>query len=424
MRAAAPVCRVTVTVTELARIRRELLESPGRVIELPAGIHRDAQGLEVFAPRGGSNALPAAILRFAALPRSLEGISHHWWEGFDVPRGPRPRVDVFLHEERGCSAALLCDGAVHPIAELLIAGPRMDRWIPARTPPDLIGVVPADGPFSRYIGALGGDGVHTRMRALSIAFVGAARLASLAAIGCARAGVRRITLIDADLIEEHSRDAVEVLASDRSGRPKVEVVARMIAAVAPEVEVVPLCLGVEDPAAADACAHADLVISAPDQNQARLVAALYATAHLRPHLDLGTGVFGTGDDFVAGADIRLTVPGDGCLLCVGSLDLQRRHERDWRRQRAGSLRSLNGLAVSHALFLLERFLCGDVAQSTWFQLVLDRRAELVARRMPRERDPGCPLCALSGCGDDAAGKHPFASRTPAAGTAGHPQPRV
>lgn len=396
-------CRITITVALLERVRRELREAPGRIVEIAAGVRRCEGELEVLAPASDSANLasPAAILRFASLPRSLEGISHHWWEGFDVPRGPRPRADVFLYDDRGCSAALLCDGEVHPVVEVLVAGPRMDRWVPTRTPPDLVGAVPADGPFSRSIGALGGDGVHRRMRALALAYVASARVSSLHVIGMARAGVREIKLIDPDDLETHSRDAVEVLAEDSCGRPKVEAVARMIAAVAPEVLVEALPHPVDHPLAARACAGADIVISAPDQNHARLMAALYATAYLRPHLDLGTGVFGDGDGFLAGADLRLILPGDGCLLCVGSLDLTRRHDRDWRRQRAGSLRSLNGLAVSHAQFLLERFMVGDITQSTWFQLVLDRRADLAVRRMPRDRDPACPLCAVAGLGDAA-----------------------
>lgn len=394
--------RITITTALLDGVRRSLVESPGGVVEIAAGLRRTDDELEVLATtqRGPESRPPEAVLRFASLPRSLEGISHHWWEGFDVPRGPRPRADVFLYDERGCSAAILCDGTVHPVHEIVIAGPRMDRWTPTRTPPDLAGTIPADGPFSRYIGALGGDGPHGRLRAMSVAVVGAARLASLLAIGLARAGVREVTLIDPDVLEDHSLDAVDA-PRDACGRRKVEGVARMIELVAPAVSVVALPVGASDARAAAACARADLIVSAPDQNQARLLAAVYATAHLRLHLDLGTGVFGEGERFVAGADLRLIVPGDGCLLCVGSLDLARRHERDWRRQRAGSLRSLNGLAASHAQFLLERFLVGDVASSTWFQLVLDRHAELVVRRMPRERDPQCPCCALAGHGDAA-----------------------
>lgn len=394
--------RISITPALLATVRRELTESPGRVVEIHAAMRRSDDELEILATsraRSDGAALDA-VLRFASLPKSLEGISHHWWEGFDVPRGPRPRADVFLYDDRGCSAAILCDGVVHAVHELVIAGPRLERWIPTRTPPDLVGTIPADGPFSRYIGALGGCGPHDRLRAMSVAVIGSARLASLAAIGLARAGVREITLIDPDLLEDHSIDAVDA-PRDACGRPKVEAVARMIELVAPAVRVVPLAVGAHDARAAAACARADLIVSAPDQNQARLLAALYATAHLRVHLDLGTGVFGDGDRFVAGADLRLIVPDEGCLLCVGSLDLARRHERDWRRQRAGSLRSLNGLAVSHAQFLLERFLVGDVTSSTWFQLVLDRHAELVVRRMPRERDPQCPCCALAGHGDAA-----------------------
>jgi molybdopterin/thiamine biosynthesis adenylyltransferase len=229
--------------------------------------------------------------------------------------------------------------------------------------------------------------------------VGAGRLNSMNAVGLVRAGLRRLSITDPDDFEEHSNDAFEALARVGFGLPKTTVLHHTLRSIAADVEVEELRLPVDHPAAAAACARADLVFSAPDQNQARLVAALASRAHHRCHLDVGSGVFGAGDTFVAGADVRLIVPGDGCLLCVGGLDLRRRHERDWRRQRAGSLRSLNGLATSLAMFLLERFIVGDLQQSTWMQITLDRRGEMTSRRMPRTADPDCIVCAHAGVGD-------------------------
>ncbi|MBK8975145.1 MAG: ThiF family adenylyltransferase [Planctomycetes bacterium] len=395
--------RITITTALVDDLRRRLAESPGSVVEVPAGLRKDTQGLEFLAPLGarrpGGRRGPPAVLRFALLPHALEGISHHWWEGFPNPLGARPRADLALYEERGCSGAVLVDGEVRPIDEVVLAGPRMERWRPGTTPADLVGTVPEDGPFSRYIGALGGCGAHERLRALSAAGIGMARLNSLQAVALVRAGVRRLALIDPDVLESHSLDAVEALAAGSVGRPKVGAVADMLRRVAPDVALEELAVPADHILAAAACARADLVFSAPDQNQARLLAALVARAHHRVHLDVGTGVFGAGDEFVAGADIRLIVPGDGCLLCVGGLDLRRPRERDWRRQRAGSLRSLNGVATSLAMFLLERFLIGDLQHSVWMQVTLDRRGELASRRMPRQPDPDCVVCAHAGAGD-------------------------
>lgn len=385
----------------MALLRQRLRATPGAVLEVAAGVHRREHSFEFFAAAIDSALRPAAIVRFAQLPRSLEGISHHWWEGFDVPRGDRPRIDVFLHEERGASAAVLVSGRVLPLGELLIVGPRMERWIPSKPPPELMGEVPADGPMSRYIGALGGREVLLRLQSLRIAIVGSARLASGLAIGLARAGVAEITLIDPDILEEHSRDAMEVLARSRAGIPKVHAVAEMLRAIAPEVSVIPLPVPIEHPLAVEHCAGADVLMSAPDRNAPRLLAALIAAAFLRPHIDIGTGVFRERGQLIAGADLRLTIPGNGCLWCVGSLDLERRHDVDWRRQRAGSLRSLNSLAVAHAQFLLERFVIGDVEASTWLQTALDERAILSPRRMPRAVMTDCPICSLAGRGDEA-----------------------
>jgi hypothetical protein len=211
--------------------------------------------------------------------------------------------------------------------------------------------------------------------------------------------VRRLTLIDADRLEEHSVDAVECLPS-AVGQPKVQAVAGHLAGIAPEVAVVALARPLEDPAAFEACAGADLIVSAPDHNRARLAAALAASTCLRPHLDLGTGVFREGEAWTAGADVRLMLPAAGCLLCAGGLDLARRREPDWRRQRAGSLRSLNQMAVGQAVALVERMVAGDLARSAWIRLALGRDGILTSEEMPWRPDAHCPLCGPRGLDED------------------------
>src|SRR5690606_22599622 len=138
--------------------------------------------------------------------------------------------------------------------------------------------------------------------------VGLARLGGPFVAGLARCGVRDITGIDPDVLEEHSRDASEVLGEAVAGRHKTEAVAAFLAAVEPRTHFTGLSVPAEHPTAAEALCRADLVFSAPDRNRARLVAALCATAHHRAHVDIGTGVFDDGE-FVAGADVRLIVPG-------------------------------------------------------------------------------------------------------------------
>jgi hypothetical protein len=76
----------------------------------------------------------------------------------------------------------------------------------------------------------------------------------------------------------------------------------------------------------------------------------------------------------------------------------------WRTRRAGSLRSLNMLAASLALRMIEDFVAERIVGSLWARLDYDENGVLSVSYPAWERDRGeaaCELCARSGEGDDA-----------------------
>jgi hypothetical protein len=120
-----------------------------------------------------------------------------------------------------------------------------------------------------------------------------------------------------------------------------------------------------------------------------------------------------------GAEVRLVLPGDGCLLCLGGVahpshvdavfrsraDEERfQSQRDWRRERAGSLRSLNQVAAGLALRLLEDFLAGRVERSMWLRLEYGGDGTPTVHRPESERMSDCPMCAHIGTGDAGLAK--------------------
>lgn len=120
-----------------------------------------------------------------------------------------------------------------------------------------------------------------------------------------------------------------------------------------------------------------------------------------------------------GADVRLLVPGR-CLACLGGLagldeaqlellnDSQMepspRPQRSWHEQRAGSLRSLNGIATQYGLRLLEDFIGGRLAGSTWLHLDVGDDGIPTIEVPPSTPPRKCPLCALIGRGDHGLGE--------------------
>jgi hypothetical protein len=264
---------------------------------------------------------------------------------------------------------------------------------------------------SRLAGALSAP-VLARLRSLSFAVVGVSRLGSLVAHTLARWGVRRIALIDPDVVEPHNADAGEFFPHLDDAAPKVKAVARAIGRLLPaDRRVQAWAEPLHAPLAFAAARAADVIVSCVDDDGARLLAAVLAASHLRVHLDLGTHVRAdAAGRRSAGADIRLVLPEDPpwCLACYGGFAgaeaLRRLAGFDvspappWSALRAGSLRTVNQIAAHLGLRLIERLASGDVARSTWLRYEDAPMPSL--REIVPQRAWGCPLCSqYCGIGD-------------------------
>ena len=170
----------------------------------------------------------------------------------------------------------------------------------------------------------------------------------------------------------------------------------------------------------------EVLVCCVDNPLARLVSCFVAKLYLKPFLDIGTAVVGEAKsphDRRIGADIRFILP-DRCILCLGGLaGLQRQGDDpaamasqvplrnqgdDWRRQRAGSLRSLNQVATSLGLRLLEEFAQARLRSSVWLQLdTSDHGIPSLSERTAHPQKLSCPVCRLAGRGD--GGLHLLAS---------------
>lgn len=409
---AEPRFRLTLSADFKDRLVERLAVAPVPVV-MGLGLRRAAEVWELIAPPSLQHPAPqAATLRVGRLPEHLRGASHRYWDGHAATAAAPLHVEIGLFDSGGCSAAVLGDGLVRELEEVRLPGPRMERWRPGAPaaprrrgtgdePPAAEASAERDGAFSRYAGALGGAAVHGRLSRLAVAIIGVSRLGSLLATALAKAGVSRLVLVDDDVVEEHHGDAMDLPVGDWIGRTKVQAVAELLARIAPAIDVTPIAAPAESALALQAISDCDAIVTAPDRGRPRLLATWCAMAYGRVLLDVGTGVFGSGASFVAGADVRLLLPGGPCLLCVGGLDLARHRETDWRRARAGSLRSLNGMAVGYAMFLLERLVAGDVSSTTWSRLQLGGDGGLEVVRPSFAARAGCQVCASAAVGDQA-----------------------
>jgi len=269
--------------------------------------------------------------------------------------------------------------------------------------------------WSRSIGALGRE-TWVKMTESRFVLIGAGRSGSLLATLLARAGVRALALVDPDRVEPHNLGEGAGYGPADINAYKVDALAAHLRLDRPALEVDPLPVSATHLRALAAVAEADVVISAPDRDSARLAAAYLAVLHHKPLLDLGTGILLRDGRREMGADVRLVWPGR-CLLCTGgvrdeldararlaSADAERElftRPRDFRAERAGSLNSLNGLAVCLALRLLEDFIAGRVRRNgCWLSLNCSEDGTMAIRYPELPATSRDCLCRHAGLGED------------------------
>jgi hypothetical protein len=278
--------------------------------------------------------------------------------------------------------------------------------------------------WSRTIGALGGRRHWRRLTRLRVAVVGCGRTGSVVARSVAHMGVRHLTLVDPDVVDTHCLgEAAGVITDFDLGQPKALAVANTLRASLPTSTVVDTVVNsIVDQAGLSAVKGCDVVFGCVDNDAARLSLALLAAVHARVLIDIGTSVIlrrshqhNRPAPREMGADVRLILPGDGCLLCRGGLtDLAGAITRlsgaalesrgtAGLRGRAGSLSSLNQIAAGVAVRLLEDLVTERIADSTWIQVEVDDAGSMIMRYpeplRPSTRSGRCEGCARASLGD-------------------------
>lgn len=259
--------------------------------------------------------------------------------------------------------------------------------------------------WSRTIGALRGEEIWERLIGLHIAIIGCGRTGSLVAVTLARLGIRQLTLIDPDIVEPHNLGEMDAMTDADLGRPKAEAIAdHLHSLLKPRLSeghrvfpsIVPIVTPITDPTALKAAKKCDVLFCCADNDAAHLATAILATLYHKVLMDIGTGIFYQNQispphtPRMMGADIRLILPDDGCLLCRGNLSnytqavedlcnnrsLAGLQQEDWNRQRAGSLRSLNQLAAALGVQMLQDLVAERIQASTWAHLEFDNAGRL------------------------------------------------
>jgi molybdopterin/thiamine biosynthesis adenylyltransferase len=237
---------------------------------------------------------------------------------------------------------------------------------------------------------------------------GAGRNGSAIAYQLVALGVQALTIVDPDQMEMPNLDAAFAFTEQDVGEPKAMALQRRLLAFRSDCAISSIPRSVSDAAVIQCSRGADLIVSCVDRDAPRLAASLLANRFLKVHLDVGTGITATSDNQVLLAgDARLLLPRQGCVNCVGGLTNpsearrelltpsganERRIERPWHEQRAGSLITLNALTVSVGVQLWLDLLAGQLRTSHWHRLRWESGAGLQSDYARVEGLADCSVC--------------------------------
>lgn len=178
--------------------------------------------------------------------------------------------------------------------------------------------------FDRSVRAFG-DAVQRTIGMLRIGIVGCGGTGSAVAEQLARLGARHLLLVDDDTLTASNVTRVYGSTPDDVGRPKTQVLADHLLAIAPDLR----CETVEGRSSSRSVARAlttaDLLFGCTDDNAGRLVLSRLSSYYLTPVVDLGILLSSDESGELVGIDGRVSVlsPGSPCLVCRGRVDLAR-----------------------------------------------------------------------------------------------------
>lgn len=163
-----------------------------------------------------------------------------------------------------------------------------------------------------------GEGTSSVLRSLSAAVVGCSGTGSFVAEELARLGIGTLVLIDPDRVEEKNLNRILNSSKEDSylGNYKVQVVARAIARMGLNQQVIPLPINLITPEAVLAVAGCDIVFGCTDGVEARHVLNRTAAFYSMPYVDVGVRLDADRIGGIAGISgaVHYLQPGRSSLL--------------------------------------------------------------------------------------------------------------
>ncbi len=229
--------------------------------------------------------------------------------------------------------------------------------------------------LSRHLHLIGEE-AQRRLMESTVAVVGVGGLGSHISLQLAMLGVGGLILVDGDKVEEDNLNRQILYTYDDIGRPKAEVAARRLKAVAPELRVKAYAEKLTRSNVDRILGEADIIMDGMDNWESRLIVNEYAVRRGKPFIHGGVkGFYG---------QVLAVIPGRGpCLACL----VPKPPPPERISVVVQTVAMTASIQVSEALKLLARR--GDPGKP---RLILINALEPSIEYVPVHRNPECPVC--------------------------------
>lgn len=174
--------------------------------------------------------------------------------------------------------------------------------------------------FDRNERLFGRDG-QEKLRRLHVAVPGCGGLGQHVVQQLASLGVGELTLIDDEDLSHSNLNRYPLARHDDPvpGTAKVDIAARTILGIDPDIKINKVPKGLRSAAAFKTLHRADLIIGCFDNDGARLVLTEFALAYRKDYFDLASDI-STDSSLRYGGRILFTGADYGCPVCFGEID--------------------------------------------------------------------------------------------------------
>ncbi len=180
-----------------------------------------------------------------------------------------------------------------------------------------------------------GKGTIRMLRGLSVAVVGCSGTGSFVTEHLARLGVGKLILVDPDRVEEKNLNRILNSSKEDAYMAsfKVHTLARAIARMGLDQQVVPMPVNLATPDAIRAVAECDLVFGCMDGTEGRHILNRLGTFYSLPYFDVGVRLDADGKSGISGISgaVHYLQPGGSSLLSRGVYSMDQVEAEGMRR---------------------------------------------------------------------------------------------